>query len=78
MAQWIHYGISMLDQSCRSSTELKVKLEELLLISNSMIEKCQNLRRFVLLRNQIVHILENIEQDKPYVWVLFDPREFQL
>jgi uncharacterized protein YutE (UPF0331/DUF86 family) len=43
-----------------------------------MIEKCQNLRRFVLLRNQIVHILENIEQDKPYVWVLFDPREFQL
>ncbi len=32
-----------------------------------MIKKCQNLRRFVLLKNQIVHILENIEQDKPYV-----------
>jgi len=78
MAQWIPFGISMLDQSCRSSTELKVKLEELLLLSNSMIEKCQNLRRFVLLRNQIIHILENIEQDKPYVWVIFDPREFRL
>ncbi len=76
--QWIPFGTSILDQSCRLSTELKVKLEELLLISNSMIEKCQNLRRFVLLKNQIVHILENLEQDKPYVWVLCDPREFRL
>ncbi len=43
-----------------------------------MIDKCQNLCRFVLLKNQIVHILENIEEDKPYVWVLFDPKEFWL